>query len=61
MKNRTNVRFNARWDLKNKEFVNNYELSKNKKELVLSGIVFSKQGTDSLKWSDRYRRVEIPE
>ena len=57
----TDVRFNARWDLKNKEFVNNYELSKDKKELVLSGIVFSKTGTDSLKWSESYRRVEIPE
>lgn len=57
----TNLRFNAAWDLKNKEFINNYELSKDKKLLVLSGVVYSKDGRDSLRWSHQYRRVQIPE
>lgn len=57
----TNVRFNAQWDLKDKEFINTYELSKDKKRLVLSGVVYSRNGMDSLKWSETYRKVEIPE
>jgi hypothetical protein len=57
----THLRFNAKWDLKNKEFINSYELSKDKKWLVLSGVVFSKDGKDSLKWSHSYRKVEVPE
>jgi hypothetical protein len=57
----TNVRFNSAWNLREKEFINNYELSKDKKWLVLSGIVYSKNGGDSLKWSHKYRKVEIPE
>ncbi|MEO6232447.1 MAG: DUF4488 domain-containing protein [Ferruginibacter sp.] len=57
----TDVQFNNFWDLKNKEFINNYELSKDKQWLKLSGVVFSKNGTDSLKWSHKYRKVQIPE
>lgn len=56
----TDLRVNAAWDLKGKEFINNYELSNDKKEMVLSGVVFSKDGSDSLRWSHKYRRVEIP-
>jgi hypothetical protein len=57
----THQRFNGKYALKNNEFINNYELSKDKKRLVLSGIVFSKNGGDTLKWSHVYKRVEIPE
>jgi hypothetical protein len=56
----TELRVNAAWDLKGKEFINNYKFSNDKKELVLSGVVFSKDGRDSLKWSHKYTRVEIP-
>jgi hypothetical protein len=57
----TNVRFNSKWDLKDKAFINYYELSKDKKSLLLGGVVFSKDGTDSLRWSHKYKKVEIPE
>ncbi|MEI6948183.1 hypothetical protein V9K67_13385 [Paraflavisolibacter sp. H34] len=57
----TNVRFNAQWDLRGKEFLNNYELSKDGKSLVLSGVVYSRDGKDSLRWSHRYRKLEVPE
>lgn len=56
----TELRVNAAWDLKGKEFINNYKFSDDKKEMVLSGVVFSKDGRDSLQWSHTYRRVEIP-
>lgn len=57
----TNVRFNAAYDLKNKEFINKYEFSKDKKWLHLSGTVISKNGKDTLNWSENYRKVEVPE
>jgi len=59
--NVTGARFNGKWDLKGREFINRYELSKDKQRLVLSGIVFSKDGQDSLRWSHQYKRVQIPE
>lgn len=57
----TSVRFNAIWNLKNGEFINEYQLSKDKKSLVLKGVVYSKDGRDSLKWSHQYRRLQVPE
>jgi hypothetical protein len=56
----TDLQIHAVWDLKGKEFINNYKFSNDKKEVVLSGVVFSKDGRDSLRWSHKYRRVEIP-
>ena len=50
----------AVWDLRGKKFINHYKFSNDKKEVVLSGVVFSKDGRDSLRWSHKYRRVEIP-
>ncbi len=57
----THQRFNGKYDLKGNEFINNYELSKDRKSLSYSGIVFAKNGGDSLKWSHVYKKVEIPE
>lgn len=57
----TNVRFNAKYDLKDKEFINKYEFSKDKKWLHLSGTVISKDGKDTLNWSQNLRKVEVPE
>ena len=59
--NVTDARFGGRWNLKGKAFTNRYELSKDKQKLVLSGVVYSKDGRDSLRWSHIYKRVEIPE
>lgn len=56
----TDLQIHAVWDLKGKEFINNYKFSNDKKEVVLSGVVFSKDGRDSLRWSHKYKRVEIP-
>lgn len=50
----------AVWDLRGKKFINQYKFSEDKKKLFLSGVVFSKDGKDSLKWEHVYRRVEIP-
>jgi hypothetical protein len=57
----TNTRFNGPYDLKGKTFTNRYEMSKDKQKMVLSGTVYSKNGSDSLKWSHVYKRVQIPE
>ena len=50
----------AAWDLRGKKFINQYKFSEDKKKLFLSGVVFSRDGKDSLKWVHTYRRVEIP-
>lgn len=50
----------AVWDLRGKKFINHYKFSEDKKKLFLSGVVFSKDGKDSLKWAHTYRRVEVP-
>ena len=59
--NVTNARFNGAWDLKGRSFTNRYELSKDNQRLILNGIVFSKDGGDSLRWTEHYKRVQIPE
>ena len=56
----TDVRFNAAWDLKDKEFVNTYALNSDKTQLILAGTVFSKNKKDSLKWEESYQRVQLP-
>lgn len=56
----TDLRSNAGSELLDKEFINTYELSRDKCRLTLSGVVVSKNGVDSLKWREVYTRISTP-
>jgi hypothetical protein len=56
----TDLRSNAAYNLLNKEFINTYELSSDESRLVLSGVVVSKNGVDTLRWRETYKRISIP-
>lgn len=57
----TNARFNGQYGLKGNIFTNYYELSKDNQRLILRGVVHTKDGLDSLRWSHEYKRVQVPE